>query len=488
MRRALLLSLSLLYSFVHLRAQIVPFTSYVNIDFYQNNEFGDSIPYRFNQDSTALSVCMMSNNENLYKSDSLVIPDSITYDGNIYPVKAVSWFAFLACPEYVKSITLPTPFEGIDTRGSEKIRGISPSIYTNTFITSYGLKKVLISGDNEYFTTVENSLYSKNRDILVCYPGGIEQDTVILHSPLRELKPNSILNKHIRFLQFPNTLHTIGNWAITEANLNSLVIGDSVSSIGYGAFYDCTIDRLVLGKGLKEVDSLFLMQQSVADVYLYAKTPPNAILSEAESQPAPNAVSNTLIKYRLFVPRQSLNAYLSNDYWSKFAQILPIEPPIVETADGAVVSWVQNFSATGYVWHLYKDDAHTQLVMSLTFDANGHLTHIELGNLSSAPSRMQTMLNDDDDDEPQQRFAEYYSFTISSLQSNTTYYYSRQSLAGDEVIDEEIGSFKTLTDQTTRFDNAQQSNGQTTKDLRDGQLIITAPSGKQYTPSGVEVR
>jgi sugar/nucleoside kinase (ribokinase family) len=62
------------------------------------------------------------------------------------------------------------------------------------------------------------------------------------------------------------------------------------------------------------------------------------------------------------------------------------------------VSWVQNFSATGYVWTLYTDEAKTQRFMSLAFDANGHLTHIDL-NSGHMPARMPALYHEDGEEE-----------------------------------------------------------------------------------------
>ena len=125
---------------------------------------------------------------------------------------------------------------------------------------------------------------------------------------------------------------------------------------------------------------------------------------------------------------------------------------LVPVEDG----WVQNFSATGYVWTLYSDESHTDMVMSLTFNEKGYLTDIILGSLApshvyeaNAPMMRISAADGDDTGDSERRFAEYYSFTIKSLTPNTKYYYTRQTLADDEVIDEEQGSFATLPDTGT---------------------------------------
>ena len=150
--------------------------------------------------------------------------------------------------------------------------------------------------------------------------------------------------------------------------------------------------------------------------------------------------------------------------------------------DTASVSWVQNFSATGYVWTLYTDEAKTQRFMSLTFDANGHLTHIDI-NSSHMPERMPALYNEDGEEE--KRFAEYYSFTISGLSPETRYYYTRQSMNGTTVIDEETGSFKTLSNDPTGIKNNGFSS-EPQKIIKDGRVLIR--NGKTYTATGAEIK
>jgi len=143
------------------------------------------------------------------------------------------------------------------------------------------------------------------------------------------------------------------------------------------------------------------------------------------------------------------------------------------------VSWVQNFSATGYVWTLYTEEAHTQRFMTLTFDANGHLTGIDLA-ANQAPAHMPAMY-DEDGVEPA-NFAEYYSFTITGLAANTTYYFVRQSMNGTDVIDEETGTFETLPAAEALETPASATAAK--KLLRNG-IILIKQGSKTFTLQGL---
>ncbi|MDY6406205.1 MAG: hypothetical protein SPK97_03615, partial [Bacteroidales bacterium] len=196
-----------------------------------------------------------------------------------------------------------------------------------------------------------------------------------------------------------------------------------------------------------------------------------------------NIISNHYI--HLYVPRKSLHLYQQAAGWKDCASILPIEPPIVTGVDTASVSWVQNFSATGYVWTLYTDEARTQRFMSLTFDANGHLTHIDL-NSGHMPARMPALYHEDGEEE--KRFAEYYSFTISGLSPETKYYYTRQSLKGTEVIDEETGSFETLSEAPEGTDEIGSEGGRTTRKIMEDWQVLIKRGKTTYTLQGTKMK
>ena len=124
--------------------------------------------------------------------------------------------------------------------------------------------------------------------------------------------------------------------------------------------------------------------------------------------------------------------------------------------------------------------------MSLTFDANGHLTHIDINN-GHMPARMPALSNEDDENGTEKRFAEYYSFTISGLSPETKYYYTRQSMKGTEVIDEETGSFETLSDETTGLGEQESTLSIPKKIIENGQILIRSEK-KIYTLQGNNVR
>ena len=288
--------------------------------------------------------------------------------------------------------------------------------------------------------------------------------------------------RNIRYLELPLSLKELGEESLSEVDsLVHLIIKDSVERIGDWAL-DCErITHLTLGSGVKSVgvDFLVPLHRLNVDIYLRAINPP--LIYNLKSN-TPFLSSCHVDRTNIYVPAQSLNAYRQADGWNRFTNILPIEPPVVTGLDNVQVSWVQNFSATGYVWTLYTDEAHTQRYMTLTFDANGHLTGIDLAG-NQAPARVPALYEEDEEESTQ--FAEYYSFTITGLSANTTYYFVRQSLNGTDVIDEENGTFATQSS-ATAIENINNASAPI-KVISNGSIFIKQ-GNKTYTIQGQEVK
>ena len=102
---------------------------------------------------------------------------------------------------------------------------------------------------------------------------------------------------------------------------------------------------------------------------------------------------------------------------------------------------------------------------------------------NQAPARVPA-LYEEDEEEPTQ-FAEYYSFTITGLSANTTYYFVRQSLNGTDVIDEENGTFETLSS-TEGIEKINDASAPI-KVISNGGIFIKQ-GDKTYTLQGQEVR
>lgn len=428
-----------------------------DVDFAVENEFGDTV-YYFYQDeigSENVLVGEMKNTSSPFKTDSLVIPSNVLYNGNTHVVTGMVAAAFHYIPEHVKSITLPATFEKIE---SVTTTGFAHSSFVNIYVED----------SNPKYTSVQGILFDKDEKVLVAYPPMRKDSVFILKEGVVQLGRNAFAcNTYTKKLILPNTLKDIGDRAFFNmSSLREIILQDSIEKIGISAISK-TIRKLTLGSRIQEVNYAFLGNQRDDDIDITCHTlfPPAVQLPVHIAEV--NIISNHYI--HLYVPRKSLHLYQQAAGWKDCASILPIEPPIITGVDTASVSWVQNFSATGYMWTLYTDEARTQRFMSLTFDVNGHLTHIDI-NSGHMPERMPALYHEDGEEE--KRFAEYYSFTISGLSPDTKYYYTRQSLKGTEVIDEEVGTFETQSDGEEGLEQNSGNSSEPQKIIKDGNMYI----------------
>lgn len=408
--------------------------------------------------------------------DTLWIPDVVSNNGINYKVIQTNPYGVFNFVTSIVCIYLPASIEfiGDSVQYSEydedcSMCGIDYDCNWS-FTDMPNLKSVHVDPANPYYTSIDGVVFSKDMKNLVLYPQASELDTFNLLDGCEHILRHAMYRcTNLKRLEFPNSLKSVGHFGVLGIQTNELVIKDSVEALGRSAFANrhIRLNRLVIGKQMNIIRGAGLPKGDT--VVCHATVPPVGVtdgLSPVDSLSV------------LMVPRNSINAYQQASGWRLTQNIFPIEPPIVVGDRYAEVSWVQDFSATAYVWTLYLDENKMQPYMSLRFDSNGHLIDI---NLNPAPTRKQIAKGE----EYETCYAAYYTFTISGLQEGTTFYYTRQSLSGDEVIDEESGSFQTLT--STSVDGVRSPLQPSHKYFENGQLIIYH-NGKKYSITGEIVR
>jgi hypothetical protein len=92
------------------------------------------------------------------------------------------------------------------------------SIDTEAFLQSYGLKTINVNAANANYTSLDGVLFNKTRTSLLQYPTGNTRTSYTI----------------------PGTVTNINSWAFSCSDLRSIVIPNSVTEIGQGAFGGCT--------------------------------------------------------------------------------------------------------------------------------------------------------------------------------------------------------------------------------------------------------
>ena len=162
----------------------------------------DGIFYNINETNKTAEVTYRGNYDMEYSNEysgSVTIPETITYNSEIYSVTSIGSWTFSGC-NGLTSITIPNSVI---------------SIGNYAFHYCSGLTEILVSSNNEKFSSENGVLYKKDKTTLIKYPAG-KKDTSFT---------------------IPNSVTTICDYAFYYCyDLNFVTIPNSVTSIDSSAF------------------------------------------------------------------------------------------------------------------------------------------------------------------------------------------------------------------------------------------------------------
>ena len=375
-------------------------------------------------------------------------------------IESIAGGAFNECSG-LTSVTIPNSVTSIGQQAFYYCTGLTSvtipnsvtSIGIGAFLDCSGLTSINVASDNPNYCSVNGVLFNKNQTKLISYPGGKQGAYSI---------PNSVTSIE-------------GNAFYSCSGLTSVTIGNSVTSIGGYAFHGCTgLTSVTIPNSVTSIgDWAFEDCSGLTSITCEAITPPTL-----GSDVFYNINKSTCV---LYVPAGSISAYKSADQWKDFTNILPIgaQPADVTTTTvtpsetTADIAWPQVTGAATYTIEIKKNG---ELICTLTFNAQGQLISIAL----AAPSR---------NNAPQRAQAAGFSFTVTSLDSGTTYSYTLTAKDNNgNVLKTESGTFTTTGESVpTNIDEVQSDQVQNTKILRNGQIYILR-GDKIYTLQGQEVQ
>ena len=263
------------------------------------------------------------------------------------------------------------------------------------------------------------------------------------------------------------------------AEMEELVIGNSVTTIGENAFAGIsTLKKVTIGESVKTIqNNAFYNCVNLETIFNYRPTPTNAYSTAFDGVDK--------FECKLYVLPNSIDMYKNASVWRDFYYTYAIgaEETTVTTNDvkvepqdnAATVTWPTSENAASYTIQITKDGV---VFCTLIFNANGQLTGIAFApgrdGQSMAPAAVMT--------------ANGLQFTVTGLDSNTQYGYSLTAKdANEKPIATYSGSFTTTSEGiATGVDNTAVEQ-KITKILRNGEVLILR-GGKTYTIQGVEVK
>ena len=123
----------------------------------------DGIFYNINETNKTAEVTYRGNYDMEYSNEysgSVTIPETITYNSEIYSVTSIGSWTFSGCSG-LTSITIPNSVI---------------SIGNYAFHYCSGLTEILVSSNNEKYSSENGVLYNKDKTTLIKYPEG-KKDT-----------------------------------------------------------------------------------------------------------------------------------------------------------------------------------------------------------------------------------------------------------------------------------------------------------------------
>lgn len=121
---------------------------------------------------------------------------------------------------------------------------------------------------------------------------------------------------HVKSITLPNSITSIGFWAFLECeNLKTIKLPSNLKTVEGGAFCGCTsLISITIPNSVTSIGvGAFYYCSRLARVYCEAKTPPRG---------RDNMFYNNASGRKIYVPRNSVEAYKSADGWNEYADYI----------------------------------------------------------------------------------------------------------------------------------------------------------------------
>jgi len=263
---SLFLSVAMLLSIV----SVVDFSAYASV---KTGKCGDNVTYSLDTETGVLTISGTGKMTDYSYSSSPFCNDTkikvVTID---YGVTSIGKYAFRSCKN-LTSVTMPNSLTSIGENSFDACIDLTSMIipdsvksigehafYTCTslknvtignslnmisnfvFVGCNSLENIMVDENNLNYSSIDGVLFNKKKTELILYPVGNSRNAYSI--------PNSVTSigyyafwgcTNLRNIKIPNNVESIGDYAFYNCtSLTSVTIPNSVTSIGNDAFYGCS--------------------------------------------------------------------------------------------------------------------------------------------------------------------------------------------------------------------------------------------------------
>ena len=362
------------------------------------NNDGVTIYYDWANNNTELAVSYRNwSSSNNYTGD-VVIPESVEYNGNTYPVTSIGYHAFFDCSG-LTSLTIPNSvtsigdyaFWGCSGLTSVTIPNSVTSIGSSAFSGCSGLTSVKVESDNPKYDSRNN-----------CNAIIETSSNTIIFGCMNTTIPNSVTSigeyafsscSGLTSVTIPNSVTSIGMEAFYGCRgLTSVTIPNSVTSIGKFAFYGCSsLTSVVIGSGVTNIGEGALNYANLKKIIWLTNTPPTGYYNDYG---VVNYVSNNQFSFYNQVKYQFLSSYFDVD-GIRYVPVSPSEKTCdaidcvydERATNTRIASTVVYKGVTMMVKNIKPYFAYNNnYIKTLSADNDGELAHNSFANCSNLTS------------------------------------------------------------------------------------------------------
>ena len=238
------------------------------------------------EDGNTVEVTYRGTSDSQYSNEyynSVVIPESVIYNGSTYSVTSIGNKAFCGC-YLLSNIEIPNIVTSIGNYAFYDCTGLTSieipnsvtSIGNNAFEWCSGLTSIIVAPDNTKYDSRGNcnAIIETETNVLIkgcintVIPACVTSigdyafsrcwlTNIVIPNSITSIGNNAFMDCcYLANIEIPNSVTSIGNDAFEYCtSLTSIEIPGSVKSIGNAAFYGCTgLTSVVIGNGVTNID------------------------------------------------------------------------------------------------------------------------------------------------------------------------------------------------------------------------------------------